>query len=128
MDKGKVVIDDVTAADVVVLRKALSALNELESCATGQDVANRLIEDNVRGYRQSSCNCPLATYLRRHSGANYVMVWWTKVGLAISLHRVGGRQPQRLTLGNGVVSMFVREFDAGSYRALDAICTPGGYR
>jgi hypothetical protein len=81
----------------------------LTSLANQPDIAAYLTEEGLKGYRQSTCFCPVAQYLRREGFRNPEVT-----------HGYAKAENQWVDMPI-VIRDFITEFDRGQHRQLNAM-------
>lgn len=97
---------------VSVVEAVRRALDELNALPNPDAIARHLREAGARGYRASPSSCPVATFLRRRSGAHTVSVSYTW-GVRVQVNADGPRHD--VSPVRGSVFEFVTLFDEGRH-------------
>lgn len=87
-----------------------------QSCERGRDIAARLQQNRIRGFRASPSCCPLAQWLQRRTG-HFVLVGidWIRVWRNFRPYPRGAYYDVPVP---GVVAAFLRQFDRYKFRDL----------
>lgn len=98
------------------VREALRALGD-----GSEDVAGRLEQLGIKGFRDDDCSCPVANYLRK-TFPDIETVWVLRDNVFIEAYQTdefGFGLPVKFDTSNpDPVSAFVGDFDAGIYPEL----------
>ncbi|MGH7485014.1 MAG: hypothetical protein ACREMY_05315, partial [bacterium] len=112
-------------AGLPVIDSARPILERLDALGSAMSIANFLSNEGIAGYKESAVLCPLAVYLTRETGKEWVVGTDT---VRASLYNDSPYPVIRPDIPIGVhVRQFIRLFDAGVYPDLVRDFAPDDY-